>query len=850
MRNKNFNAGRIFVMKPKTGRIAAFVLILLITVGMGYTAYFGIGSNHIGSYKNVSQGLDLAGGLSITYQVVGEDNPTAEDMNDTMEKLRNKAETYSTEAQVYQEGGNNDRITIEIPGVSDATTILEELGKPGSLYFISQTDALGNPNYTYEVTPDNNLVYVDEKFNKFVYIDETNAVVYDPETQSVKLDENGNAIRFDTSASESINPSYLLLRSIDDIKADGSIILDGSNVKSAKATAQENQTSGSKEYVVALAFDNEGTTKFAEGTRKAYSNGESIAIYYDGNFISVPHVQVVITQGEAVITGMSSMKDADRLASRIRIGALKLTLEELRSNLVGAQLGSEAISTSIKAAVIGLAFVAVIMIAVYFLPGLASVIALMLYTGMIVVILSVFNEAITLTLPGIAGIILSIGMAVDANVIIFARIREELGNGKMLEDSVQIGFKKALSAILDGNITTLIASIVLMFFGSGSVKGFAQTLAIGIVLSMFTSLVITRIILQGFMALGLTNLKLFGIGKKRKNINFASKGGIFTAFSALAILIGVGFMIFHLAKDGEILNYSQEFKGGTSTSVELATDMTIEEIDATITPDIEKITGDGDVQIQKVEGGNEIIIKTRSLEDSERDALDTLLVEKFGAKQGSLTSETISATISGEMKKESIIAVSIAVIFMLIYIWIRFSDFRFGVASITCLVHDVLIVVAFYGIARISVGSTFIACMLTIVGYSINATIVIFDRIREELKEEKLRIASLGSRKKKKKQNANAENTEEDESVINVKKIVNDAITQTLSRSIFTSLTTFVMVLLLFILGVTSIKEFALPLMIGILCGTYSSVCLAGNFWIFLRKAFVPKDDEDEDDLP
>ncbi len=831
-------------MKGKTGRILLLVLILLITAGLGYVAIKGVGSDKVGSYKNISQGLDLAGGLSITYQVVGEDNPTAEDMNDTIDKLRNKAEAYSTEAQVYQEGGNNDRITIEIPGVTDATAILEELGRPGSLYFISMTDADGNYNYTYLFTIDGDIVYQDEKFNKYYYIDENMAVLFDEDTLSAKLDENGNAIPYDLNAYEEENVAYTLLKSIDELKADGSIILEGSNVKSAKAGAQDNQSTGNKEYVVALAFDNDGTQAFADATRKAYANGETIAIYYDGNFISVPRVSVVITQGEAVITGQANITEADRLASKIRIGALKLTLEKLRSNIVGAQLGSEAVKTSVKAAAIGLAFVALIMIGVYFLPGLASVLALMLYTGLMVVILSVFSDAITLTLPGIAGIILSIGMAVDANVIIFARIREELAKGKMLKDSVDIGFKKALSAILDGNITTLIAAFVLMFLGSGTVRGFAQTLAIGIVLSMFTALVITRVILNGFIAMGLDNLKLYGVSKERKSINFLSKGHIFVIISVLAILAGGVFMIINNAKTGNILNYSLEFLGGTSTSVELSENLTLEEIESSIRPSVEKLTGDGAVQIQKVAGGNDIIIKTRSLEDSERDKLDNMLVSEFNAVEGSIESETISATISGEMKRESIIAVSIAVLLMLIYIWIRFSDFRFGVASIACLIHDVLVVLAFYAIARINVGSTFIACMLTIVGYSINATIVIFDRVREGLKDEKERVEALGSRKKKKKGGVTPADG------IDVKSIVNTSITQTLSRSIFTSLTTFVMVLLLFILGVTSIKEFALPLMIGIICGTYSSVCLAGTIWVFLRKIFKPRDDEEEEYLP
>ena len=834
-------------MKGRIGKIIALILILALTGGLGYIAVCGVGAEKAGSYRNISQGLDLAGGLSITYQVVGEDNPTAEDMADTIEKLRNKAETYSTEAQVYQEGGNNDRITIEIPGVSDASAILEELGRPGSLYFISQTDSEGNINYYYEISAEGNLVYMDEKYNKFYFINDTEdmAVYYDDTTGMALLDENGNTVNYDLNAFEERNISYILLKSIDQLKADGSIILDGTDVKSAKAATQDNQATGNKENVVALSLNDSGTQKYADATRNAYSKGETIAIYYDGNFISVPRVSVVITNGEAVITGMGNLTEADRLASKIRIGALKLSLEKLRDNIVGAQLGTEAVSTSIKAAAIGLALVAIIMIAVYFIPGLASVLALALYTVLIVVILSVFHDAITLTLPGIAGIILSIGMAVDANVIIFARIREELAKGKTLEDSVSVGFKNALSAILDGNITTLIAAFVLMFFGSGTIKGFAQTLAIGIVLSMFTALVITRLILQGFMALGITNLKLYGVAKQRKSINFLSKGHIFVIISLVLILAGFAFMGINGVRKGSPLNYSLEFVGGTSTNVELAENMTIEQIETTIKPDIEKITNDP-VQIQKVEGGNEIIIKSRGLEDSERDELDTLLIDKFNAVEGSLESETISATISGEMKKESIIAVSIAVLLMLIYIWIRFSDFRFGLSSIACLLHDVLIVLAFYAVARISVGSTFIACMLTIVGYSINATIVIFDRVREELKEEKLRIESLGSRRKKKRkgEEVNPEN------VLDVKGIVNSAITSTLSRSIFTSLTTFVMVLLLYILGVTSIREFALPLMIGILCGTYSSVCLAGTLWVFLRKVFVPKDSDDEDELP
>lgn len=827
----------------KTGRIAVLILIVLALVGFGYMALFGVGDKAVGSYKNVSKGLDLAGGLSITYQVVNSDITTQEDLDDTMEKLRNKAETYSTEALVYEEGSNNDRITVEIPGITDADDVLQELGKPGSLYFISETDSEGNVNYTYKVAADGSYVFHDEKFREFIYIteDQSLAVEYDNDTNLPKVDENGNYIPIDLLKMESVELSYTLLKPIEELKANGSILLEGADVAEARAVVNQKQNEALREDAVALTFTKEGAEAFGIMTTKAAKDAETIAIYYDGNFLSVPTVKEPITSGEASISGSMDDIEAKRLASKIKIGALKLELEELRSNIVGAQLGSNAVKTSLIAAAIGFAVVAILMIAIYRLPGFASVIGLGVYTVLIVVILSVFNEAITLTLPGIAGIILSIGMAVDANVIVFARIREELATGKTLQSSVDIGFKKAASAILDGNITTFIAAIVLMIFGSGSVRGFAQTLAIGIALSMFTAMIVTRGVINGFIALGLDNLKLYGIGKERKVVNFLSKGNIFALISGAIIVAGLITMCVFKGTTGDFLNYSLEFKGGTSTTLELPTDMTIEEIDANITPGIEKITGDGNVQIQKVENSNQIVVKTRSLNEVERGELTDYLEGDCGVSTDTIESETISGTISGEMKREAIVAITIAVACMLVYIWIRFSDFRFGVSSILALCHDVLIMLVFYGISRTSVSSTFIACILTIVGYSINATIVIFDRIRENMKEEQAKVAALGSRKKKKSA---------EDAVVDVKAVVNKSITQTLSRSIFTSLTTFVMVLFLYILGVTSIKEFALPLMIGVVCGTYSSICLAGFFWYMLRKIFKPGQDEDEDDLP
>ena len=749
----------------KSKAIIILLCALLVLLGVGYVDLNGVDAEGTASASDISLGLDLAGGVSITYQVVGDEEPDATDMADTIAKLQKRVENYSKEAIVYQEG--TDRINIEIPGVTDANKILEELGRPGSLYFIAETDKDGNANYSMQAV---------------------------------------------TDAQGNVSYAYALNKTIDELKADGSIMLEGTDVKTATAGSIKDQTMGNSTYAVDLVMTEEGTKKFEEATRNAYEKGETLGIYYDGSFVSVPSVKGVFSDGNAQISPMNSYEEAESLASTIRIGGLKLELEELHSKVVGAQLGVEAISTSLKAAVIGFIVVAVFMIAVYFLPGFASVIALGIYVALVVLLLNGFD--ITLTLSGIAGIILSIGMAVDANVIVFARIREELATGKTVKSAMQIGYDKALSAIIDGNVTTLIAAAVLWLLGPGTVKGFAQTLALGIVLSMFTALVVTKYIMKAFYALGLKDTKWYGIGKEHKPINFLGKKGIFFGLSLAVILVGFITMGVYKVFSGDALNYSLEFKGGTATTVTFDKSYTLEEINSEMVPLIESTTGSA-VQIQTVQGSNEVIFKTTSLDVDQRQALNQVFVDNFGVDETLITSETISSTISNEMKSDTILAVAVAIICMLIYIRFRFSDIRFGVSSIACLLHDVLVVITFYALARVSVSNTFIACLLTIVGYSINATIVIFDRVRENM----------------------AVMTKKDD----LQDVVNHSITQTLSRSLFTSLTTLVMVGALYIWGVTSIRDFALPLMVGIICGAYSSVCIAGALWYVLRKKFAPK---------
>ena len=747
----------------KRNAIIALILAIVLIAGGAYMVVNGVGAEGSGSAENINLGLDLAGGVSITYQAVGDGTPSNEDMDDTVYKLQKRVEGYSTESQVYREG--TDRINIEIPGVSDANAILADLGKPGSLYFISQNGSDGSANYSL-----------------------------------VGYKENGK-------------PDYELTKSIEELEKDGSIVLTGTDIKAAQAGSSQNDMKNI-EYVVDLTLNDEGSKKFATATTEAAKNHDTIMIYYDGDDVSVPSVNEPITGGSAYITGMNDFEEAEALASTIRIGGLKVELEELRSNVVGAQLGSEAISTSIKAGIIGFALVCIFMIAIYFVPGVAASLALSLYVVLMVICLDLFD--ITLTLPGIAGIILSIGMAVDANVITFARIREEIALGKSVSGAIQSGYKKALSAIIDGNVTTLIAAAVLGILGSGSIIGFAQTLALGIVLSMFTALVVTKILLKALYAVGLKDVKFYGKAKDRKEVNFLTKKNIFIAASLAVIVAGFVCMGVNKASGKGALNFSLEFLGGTSTNVNFSEDMSLADIDANIVPKIEEITGDSNVQVQKVAGTNEVIFKTRTLSVDEREAFNDMMVNNFSVDEASITAETISSTVSSEMQKDAVIAVVVAIVLMLIYIWFRFKDMRFGASSVIALAHDVLVVRAFYAFLRISVGSTFIACMLTIVGYSINATIVIFDRVRE-------RLAAM-------KKNESLE------------ELLNSCVNQTLSRSVFTSLTTFIMVLVLYILGVSSIKEFALPLMAGIVCGTYSSVCLACAIWYILKTKIVKKD--------
>ena len=708
-------------MKGKS--VLGLILSLLIIGGSIFLAYEGIGQEKKGSAKDISLGLDLAGGVSITYTTEKED-PTHQEITDTRYKLRRRIDEKGyTEGEVYLEG--NNRINVDIPGVKDANKVLQELGKPGNLMFV---------------------------------------------------DEEGN------------------------------VLLTGEDV--VDAVPDKDNSTLTSGYIVRLELNSEGAVKFEEATGN--NVGRIIYIIYDDEVVSAPRVNERIGGGTAIISGMADLEEANNLATSIRIGALPLQLVELRSNVVGAKMGQDAINTSLQAGLIGLLLIFAFMIISYRVPGIAAVLGLSFYAALTIILISLLN--ITLTLPGIAGIILSIGMAVDANIIIFSRIKEELAMDKTVRSSIKAGFSKATSAVLDGNVTTLIAAVVLFAIGTGPIKGFAQTLGLGIIVSMFTALVVTRIILNILANIGLTNKNMYGVAKKVKGIKVIELRKIW--FIASIVVIGAGLIYMPINKNatGTALNYDIEFAGGTTTLVSVGQEnaySTFEALRDDLSDMVLETTGEATPQFQNVEGAGQFIIKTKTLETEQRIALQDALIEKYGITTDDIESESISATVSSEMRTDAIKSIIIAAILILIYITFRFKDFRFGLSAVIALVHDILVVLTVYAVLKIPVNNSFIAAMLTIVGYSINDTIVIFDRIRENMKHMKRG---------------------------DYKGVIDLSLGQTLIRSINTSLTTFVVILILYILGVTSIKEFALPLMVGILSGTYSSIFIASPLWYLFRK--------------
>lgn len=581
------------------------------------------------------------------------------------------------------------------------------------------------------------------------------------------------------------------------IGPDGEVIVQGDELKNAYATYDQYSRPA-----VALEFNAEGARKFAEATEKLV--GQQIAIYLDEELISAPVVTTAITDGQAIIEGAGTLEEAGTLALQLRTGALPVQLEELEIRGVGPQLGRDSLDRSIRAGLAGLVLVVLFMLIYYRSYGLMANIALIVYGAIVLAVLAALN--VTLTLPGIAGLILSLGMAVDANIVIFERIKEELRNGHTVRTAVEVGFARAFRAILDSNVTTLIATAVLFYFATGPVRGFAVTLSVGILASMFTAVVLTRYLLR--LAVGTMLLKSPQMtqradsNKAVRKLPALAKAAV--VLSVLIILAGV----VSLFVQG--LNYSIDFTGGTIIQLNLGRPFTLDEVREVLQPlDLEGST------LQKVatdnfsEESHEVIIKTPELTAQEQEKLLAAFKERFDLSEDAvLRLDKVGAVVGSELQRQALIALLLAGIGMIIYITVRF-EFRFAITATLALLHNAFIVITFFSLFGWEVNSTFIAAILTIVGYSINDTIVVYDRIRENLKLK----AKEG-----------------------LAEIVFGSIKQSLTRCLNTSVTTLLVLLTLLFFGGVTIRPFVVAMLIGVVIGTYASILLAGPLWLWWKE--------------
>ena len=627
--------------------------------------------------------------------------------------------------------------------------------------------------------------------------------------------EGGNRIRVELPGVENAQEAIDQIgrtAQLQFLMPDGGFVLDGSMVQNATVTQSGSETGG---YAVSLELKSEGADAFEQATEKALSGtvtatikdsygqtvpSDSIVIMLDNDVISSPSVNEVISGGKCEITGNFSQEEASELAALIRGGALPAPLEEVSSSVQSAKIGLDAFDQSVKAGIIGIAIIFVIMIAGYMIMGLAADIALAMYILIIFIIMALVGNVITL--PGIAGLILSVGMAVDANVVIFTRIKEEIISGKSTRVAVQTGFKRAMSTVIDSQVTTLIAAVILYQIGTSSVKGFAWTLMIGIIVSLLTAVVITHLYLGIFAnTRRFSKKKYFGIKEDgtamfaiKRQFSFIKHRKIYYTVSVVILVIGLAFGLVRG------LNYGIDFTGGTMVQIDMGKEVAMEEVEA--------VLDDRGIEAEVVyagENNEQIMIRTvDAIENDERSALIADLQQEFGFDDSDiLAQELFGPTVGKELRNNAIKAVLLAAVGMLIYIRLRFKEWNFGASAILGVLHDVLIVLTFYAVFNVTVNNPFIAGILTVVGYSINDTIVIFDRIRE-----------------------NNQLMRKDE-----EEIIDISINQTLSRSIMTTFTTLIVMVPMFIMTSASMREFILPLMVGVAAGCLSSIFLCSPLY-------------------
>ncbi|MGV3773482.1 MAG: protein translocase subunit SecD, partial [Verrucomicrobiales bacterium] len=697
-------------------------------------------------------GLDLQGGTSFLMAVdtsalasgtndIDRTENKAAALDQAIEVLRKRVDRFGVAEPVIQPAGEN-RILVQLPGLSEADKEQARitLQKAAFLEF-----RLVHPNNASLIAQ--NLV--PPGYQKMV---------------TRRTLPNGQDASFTNIVSRKTEQG-----------------LTGQFISSAGVTREEL----SNKPQIWMNFNSEGADIFANITRQ--NQGRQLAIVLDGEVYSAPNINEPITQGRAVISGDFDLREAYELANVLE-NPLEAPLKMLSENSVDPSLGKDSITSGIKAALIGIILVSVFMLVYYMVAGLVANVALLLN---VILTLGVFCAIdATLTLPGIAGIVLTIGMAVDANVLIYERIREELAAGKSFKGALAAGYNKAFGTIFDSNVTTLIASIILIFFGTGTVKGFGVTLTIGVIISMFTALFVTRLLFDFMVTKGmLTNIKMMNLIKVNK-IDFLKIAKPAFAISWALIIIGIGY---GLTRGSDAMGV--DFKGGDAVRLTYAQKVDVDQLRKTI--DDAKI---GDVTIQYQEGLDTQRMLQVVTPEGQGETVGKILATKFpDAKFTRVSVDTIGAVIGGEILRTALISAALALFGILVYVAFRY-EFSFAVAAVVAILHDVLMTMGWFFLTGRQLNAPVVAALLTIIGFSINDTIVIFDRIREDLK--------LGGRG-------------------TFAEIINRALNQTLSRTIFTSGTVFLSTLSLYLFGGGVINDFAFTFLVGILSGTYSTIYIA-----------------------
>ncbi|TCS76648.1 protein translocase subunit SecD [Muricomes intestini] len=583
---------------------------------------------------------------------------------------------------------------------------------------------------------------------------------------------------------------------------EGNVLVEGKNVSSSDV--QKDQQTG--EYVVALKFDKTGAKDFAKATAELV--GKPIGIYMDEEQISNPVVQQAIDGGEAVINGMGSQEEAKALSEKINAGALPFSLKTTNYNTISPTLGSGALKAMLMAAAVAFTVVCLFMILYYRLPGLIACLAMVFQMSMQILVLSV--PQYTLTLPGIAGLILSLGMAVDANVIINERIGEELNKGSSLKTAVRMGYKNAFSSVLDGNVTTAVVAVILMIFGSGTMLSFGYTLLTGVIINLLAGVWLSRIMLSSAVLYPVFQKpKLFYVKKERKVIDFLGKRKAIFLFTAVVLITGSiisgvrGVTLDTQFTGGVILKYTCEGTPDIEKAADAAEDVLNRPVSAQLTKDF-------------VSDQNKLVLNLGGKQglspDDQTKVLEALNEIQPDQKYESSETYAVEPYIGARALRNSGIAIVLAAVFIVIYIAIRFSTLSglsAGVSGVVALIHDVFIVFLVFGVCKIPINDAFVSVVLTIIGYSINDTIVLYDRIREHMQ---------GHSKE------------------GLVPLVNRSITETLARSINTALSTIFCVAIILVFGliynIDSIIVFALPMLAGMISGCYSTICIAGAVWV------------------